>query len=50
MNQTIQPRLVAENAAKMDMEKIAADEKTFRWLLDEDAMAAKNWPKASGGC
>jgi len=41
MNQTIQPRLVAENAAKMDMKKIAADEKTFRWLLNEDAMATE---------
>jgi len=41
MNQTIKPRLVAENAAKMKIDKIAADEKTFRWLLNEDAMATE---------
>jgi transaldolase len=41
MNQTIKPRLVAENAAKMKIDKIAANEKTFRWLLNEDAMATE---------
>ncbi len=41
MNQTIKPRLVTENAATMKIDKIAADEKTFRWLLNEDAMATE---------
>ncbi|MCB1109814.1 MAG: transaldolase [Chlamydiia bacterium] len=34
-------KLCADKAAKMDMEKINVDEKTFRWLLNEEAMATE---------
>jgi transaldolase len=32
-------KLQSEKAASMDIEKITVDEKTYRWLLNEDAMA-----------
>lgn len=35
----ITPQLSAEHAAKMNLEKINIDEPTFRWMLNEDAMA-----------
>ncbi len=34
-------KLSAETAVAMDIEKISADEKTFRWLMNEDAMATE---------
>ena len=33
------PQLDAASADKSDLEKIPMDEKTFRWMLNEDAMA-----------
>jgi transaldolase len=35
------PKLDAAAAAAMDIEKINADEKTFRWMMNEDAMATE---------
>ncbi|XP_065369210.1 probable transaldolase [Calliphora vicina] len=35
----ITPQLSAEQAAKVNMEKISMDESTFRWMLNEEAMA-----------
>jgi transaldolase len=37
--QPIVKKLDAAEAAKTNIEKIAMDEKTFRWMLNEDAMA-----------
>jgi transaldolase len=37
----IELRLDAEKASAMDIERIHADEKTFRWLMNEDAMATE---------
>jgi transaldolase len=37
--QPIVKKLDAAEAAKANIEKIAMDEKTFRWMLNEDAMA-----------
>lgn len=37
----IEPKLNAENAKSLKIEKIGADEKTFRWLFNEDAMATE---------
>lgn len=34
-------KLCAEKAAKSDLEKISVDEKTFRWLLNDEAMATE---------
>ncbi len=34
-------KLEASAAANMDIEKITLDEKTFRWMLNEDAMATE---------
>jgi len=34
-------KLDAGQSITMDLEKIHADEKTFRWLLNEDAMATE---------
>ena len=34
-------KLDAEKAATMDIAKIDMDEKTFRWMLNEDAMATE---------
>jgi transaldolase len=38
-NEPIVKKLDAAEAAKANIEKIAMDEKTFRWMLNEDAMA-----------
>ncbi|MEZ5387321.1 MAG: transaldolase [Prosthecobacter sp.] len=35
----IAPKLNAANAKSLQIERISADEKTFRWLFNEDAMA-----------
>jgi len=35
------PKLNAENAKSLKIEKIGSDEKTFRWLFNEDAMATE---------
>jgi transaldolase len=37
----ITPKLNAANAKSLTMERIGSDEKTFRWLLNEDAMATE---------
>jgi transaldolase len=37
----ITPKLNAANAASLKIERIAGDEKTFRWLFNEDAMATE---------
>jgi len=37
----LEPKLNAENAKSLKIEKIGADEKTFRWLFNEDAMATE---------
>ena len=34
-------KLCANHAANVDLEKISVDEKTFRWMLNEDAMATE---------
>ena len=34
-------KLCADKAAKCDLEKISVDEKTFRWMLNEEAMATE---------
>lgn len=37
----LQPQLTPEGAKESDLEKISVDEKTFRWMLNEDAMATE---------
>lgn len=37
----IEQKLVAENAKNMSIEKIATDEASFRWQMNEDAMATE---------
>lgn len=37
--ETVSQKLSVEEAKKLDIEKISLDEKKFRWLLNEDAMA-----------
>ena len=37
----LQPKLTPEIAMQSDVEKISVDEKTFRWMLNEDAMATE---------
>lgn len=34
-------KLCADKAQKMDLEKISVDEKTFRWMVNDDAMATE---------
>ncbi len=38
---TLEKKLDAEKAKSMDIEKIPMDEKTFRWMMNEDAMATE---------
>lgn len=38
---TLEKKLDAEKAKAMDIEKIHLDEKTFRWMMNEDAMATE---------
>lgn len=38
---TVPKKLCAERAAQSDLEKISVDEKTFRWLLNDEAMATE---------
>lgn len=40
-NEHLQPRLTLENARRSAEEKIEMDEKSFRWMLNEDAMATE---------
>ncbi len=40
-DEVIEPKLVAENAKALKIERIGNDEKTFRWLFNEDAMATE---------
>lgn len=37
----VEKQLDAEKAKDMDIEKIIMDEKTFRWMLNQDAMATE---------
>ena len=37
----LEPQLTPEIALQSDLEKISVDEKTFRWMLNEDAMATE---------
>lgn len=37
----LQPKLSVENAHRQSIEKIHLDEKTFRWMMNEDAMATE---------
>ena len=37
----IEPKLNAANAKSLKIDRIGSDEKTFRWLLNEDAMATE---------
>lgn len=39
--QTLELKLTPEIAMQSDLEKISVDEKTFRWMLNEDAMATE---------
>ena len=38
---TLKPQLTPEGAKESKLEKISIDEKTFRWMLNEDAMATE---------
>lgn len=38
---TVPKKLCADKASKMDIKKIAVDEKTFRWMVNENAMATE---------
>lgn len=40
-NETLELKLDASKAAGMDIHRINADEKNFRWLMNEDAMATE---------
>lgn len=40
-DETLELKLDAEKAGKMELKKIPADEKNFRWLMNEDAMATE---------
>ncbi|WOO41896.1 transaldolase [Rubellicoccus peritrichatus] len=40
-NEPLECRLSVENAKKADIEPIEVDEKAFRWMLNEDAMATE---------
>lgn len=37
----LKPKLNASNAQKLDIKRIEMDEKTFRWMMNEDAMATE---------
>lgn len=37
----LEPKLIAANAQKLDIKHIEMDEKTFRWMMNEDAMATE---------
>ncbi|MFH0999372.1 MAG: transaldolase [Bacteroidota bacterium] len=37
----VEPKLNVDNAKNQSIEKISLDEKTFRWLMNEDAMATE---------
>jgi transaldolase len=40
-NGTVSRKLVPENAGKEDIQKLSMDEKTFRWMLNENQMATE---------
>lgn len=40
-SEPISPKLNAEHAKSQNLERINLDEKTFRWMLNEDAMATE---------
>jgi transaldolase len=37
----LERKLSAESARKLDLDRVAMDEKTFRWMLNQDAMATE---------
>ncbi|GAB1606319.1 transaldolase-like [Argonauta hians] len=41
MKETLEQQLSVENAQKMEMQKVAVDEKIFRFMLNEDVMATE---------
>lgn len=41
MNGELRRKLIPEEARKSDVEKISLDEKSFRWMLNENAMATE---------
>ncbi len=41
MSETVVPRLVAADCVGLDIEPLFPDEKMFRWMLNEDAMATE---------
>ncbi len=41
MNGELQRKLIPEEARKSDVEKISLDEKSFRWMLNENTMATE---------
>lgn len=41
MDVTVEAKLTVDKANEADIEKIHVDEKTFRWMLNEDAMATE---------
>jgi transaldolase len=40
-DEALTPKLNAANAKSLEIERIGSDEKTFRWLFNEDAMATE---------
>jgi transaldolase len=40
-NEVLEPKLKASNAQKLNIKRIEMDEKTFRWMMNEDAMATE---------
>ncbi len=41
LNRSFSPKLSAASAQQLNLEKITLNEKTFRWALNEDAMATE---------
>jgi transaldolase len=39
--ETLEPKLDPETSVHMDLERITLDEKDFRWMHNEDAMAVE---------
>ena len=47
-DKVLEPRLSVENAQSLNLEKISFDEKSFRWEMNQDAMATEKL--AEGWC
>lgn len=39
--ESLEPKLIAANAKALQMDRIKCDEKSFRWMLNQDAMATE---------